>query len=76
MPHRTGPKRHHRASEPGFLALRRHPLIHAVPEPHVRVHVPRIEEDFKVGSEFDVENVHVRGAVPFCGAGGGETVES
>lgn len=63
-PDRTGEICEYAALEPGLFALGRHPLVHALAQPHVRIYVPRVDEHFEVLWNLDFPDIHVRRAVP------------
>ena len=48
---------------PGFLPVG-DTLIDILAEPNVSLHVPRVKEDFEVGWELDLEDLHIRSAIP------------
>lgn len=51
-------------SLPSLLALRRYTLVHALTQPDVRLHVPRVQQDLEVGCKFDVQDVDIRSIIP------------
>ena len=52
------------APEAWLLALRRYALVHALAQPDICLHVPRVKQDFDVWSELDALDLHVRCAIP------------
>lgn len=63
-PDRTGEISEHAALESSLFALGGHPLVHALAQPHVRFHVPRIDDHLEVLRNLDFPHVDVRRAVP------------
>lgn len=57
-------KGYHAAPEPRLLAFRRNPLVYALAQPDIRLHVPRVKEDLEVRREFNVPDFHVGCAFP------------
>ena len=64
MPDGAGDECRHAALEPWLLARGSNALVDAFPKPDVGLHVPRIQENFEVGSYLDRRNVDVRGTAP------------
>ena len=67
-PDRAGEISEHAALEPSLFALGGHSFVHALAQPHVRLHVPRIDEHLEVFRNLDLPHVDVRCAVPGGGA--------
>ena len=63
-PESTGEESDHAAHVAWFLARWCDALIDTLAEPNVGLHVPRVKEYFKVGWELDLEDLHVRRAIP------------
>jgi hypothetical protein len=57
-------KCHHTTPEPRPLPLPRHSFIHAFPEPHISLDIPRVQQHLEVGCQLDPEWPHIRCAVP------------
>ena len=75
-PESTCAERDHGTFEARLLALRRHALIHALAQPYVCFHVPRVQQDLEVGRELDAKDIDVGRALPAgfaCGPEAGET---
>lgn len=58
-PESTSTKSDQTALKPRFLTLLSHPLIHTLPQPNIRLHIPRIKQHLEIRCELDVEHVDV-----------------
>ena len=63
-PDRTNSESHHATLEPGLRAFLCDPLINALSQPNVRLHVPRIEQHLEVLGELNIEHPNISSTVP------------
>lgn len=63
-PNGTSRKSSHATPESRLLALGSNTFVYTFPKPDIGLHVPRIQEDFEVGSKFDHEDIDIRRPLP------------
>lgn len=63
-PESTSEKSDHATPKARFLPLWRDTFIDAFPQPHIRLHIPSIQEDLEVGREFDRHHFDVGSTSP------------
>ena len=67
-PDRTDSKSRHATLESRLFSFLCDPLINALSQPNVRLHVPRIEQHLEILGKFDIEHADVGSSIPKCPA--------